>query len=57
MDKELEEQIKQIAREEAANRYSYNTAYHTKRIADIMEEILTLVKEDMKRMKKLNEEN
>jgi len=57
MDKELEEQIKQIAREEAANRYSYNTAYHTKRIADIMEEILTLVKEDMKRMKKLNEED
>ncbi len=57
MDKELEEQIKQIAREEAANRYSYNTAYHTKRIADIMEEILALVKEDMKRMKKLNEEN
>ena len=57
MDKELEEQIKQIAREEAANRYSYNAAYHTKRIADIMEEILTLVKEDMKRMKKLNEEN
>ena len=57
MDKELEEQIKQIAREEAANRYSYNTAYHTKRIADIMEEILTLVKEDMKRVKKLNEEN
>ena len=56
MDKELEEQIKQIAREEAANRYSYNTAYHTKRIADTLEEILTLVKEDMKpRTKKKDE--
>ena len=56
MDKELEEQIKQIAREEAANRYSYNTAYHTKRIADTLEEILTLIKEDMKpRTKKKNE--
>jgi ABC-type proline/glycine betaine transport system ATPase subunit len=52
MDKELEEQIKQIAREEAANRYSYNTAYHTKRIADIMEEILTLVKLDQEKMAK-----
>ena len=51
MDKQLEE----IAREEAANRYSYNTAYHTRRIADTLEEILRLVKQDMERMKKLNE--
>ena len=27
--------------------YSYNTAYHTRRIADILEEILRLVKKDM----------
>ena len=26
--------------------YSYNTAYHTRRIADILEEILRLVKKD-----------
>jgi len=51
MDKELEEQIKEIAREEAANRYSYNTAYHTRRIADILEEILNLIKEDQKNKK------
>ena len=57
MDKQLKEQEEEIAREEAANRYSYNTAYHTRRIADTLEEILTLVKEDQKRMKKLNEEN
>jgi len=57
MDKQLKEQVEEIAREEAANRYSYNTAYHTRRIADTLEEILTLVKEDQKRMKKLNEEN
>ena len=57
MDKQLKEQIEEIAREEAANRYSYNTAYHTQRIADTLEEILTLIKEDQKRMKKLNEKN
>ena len=57
MDKQLKEQVEEIAREEAANRYSYNTAYHTRRIADTLEEILTLVKEDQKKMKKLNEEN
>tara|TARA_R100001143_G_scaffold45048_1_gene40325 strand:+ start:47 stop:217 length:171 start_codon:yes stop_codon:yes gene_type:complete len=56
MDKQLKEQIEEIAREEASNRYSYNTAYHTKRIADTLEEILTLVKEDMKpRTKKKDE--
>jgi len=32
--------------------YSYNTAYHTRRIADILEEILSLVKEDLKESKK-----
>jgi hypothetical protein len=32
--------------------YNYNTAYHTRRIADILEEILSLVKEDMKESKK-----
>ena len=47
MDKQLKEQIEEIAREEAANRYSYNTAYHTRRIADILEEILRIVKKDM----------
>ena len=51
MDKQLKEQVEEIAREEAANRYSYNTAYHTRRIADILEEILSLVKEDLKESK------
>ena len=32
--------------------YSYNAAYHTRRIADILEEILSLVKEDLKESKK-----
>ena len=58
MDKQLKEQIEEIAREEAANRYSYNTAYHTQRIADILEEILRLVKADQEKMeKRLREEN
>jgi len=36
--------------------YSYNTAYHTRRIADILEEILRLVKKDMEpRTKEKNE--
>ena len=35
--------------------YSYNTAYHMRRIADTLEEILRLVKEDQERMKKLND--
>ena len=52
MDKQLKEQVEEIAREEAANRYSYNTAYHTRRIADILEVILSLVKEDLKESKK-----
>ena len=47
MDKQLEEQVGEIAREEAANRYSYNTAYHTRRIADTLEEILRLVRKDL----------
>ena len=55
MNKQLKEQVEEIAREEAANRYSYNTADHTRRIADTLEEILSLVKEDQERMKKLNE--
>ena len=37
--------------------YGYNTAYHTRRIADILEEILQLVKEDQEKMKKIREEN
>ena len=45
MDKQLKEQVEEIAREEAANRYSYNTAYHTQRIADTLEAILQLIKE------------
>jgi hypothetical protein len=58
MDKQLKEQIEEIAREEAANRYSYNTAYHTQRIADTLEEILRLVKADQEKMeKRLREEN
>ena len=36
--------------------YSYNTAYHTRRIADILEEILRLVKEDQERSRKYMEE-
>ena len=47
MNKQLKEQIEEIGREEAANRYSYNTAYHTQRIADTLEAILQLVKKDM----------
>ena len=47
MDKQLEKQVGEIAREEAANRYSYNTAYHTRRIADTLEEILRLVRKDL----------
>mgnify|MGYP003144011156 FL=1 len=45
MDKQLKEQIEEIEREETANRYSYNTAYHTRRIADTLEAILQLIKE------------
>ena len=37
--------------------YDYNPAYHMRRIADTLEEILRLVKQDMDRMKKLNEKN
>jgi hypothetical protein len=48
----MKAQIKEIQREEEANRYSYNTAYHTRRIADILEEILSLVKKDLKESKK-----
>ena len=36
--------------------YDYNTAYHMRRIADTLEEILRLVKQDMDRMKKINEQ-
>ena len=58
MDKQLKEQIEEIEREETANRYSYNTAYHTQRIADTLEEILRLVKADQEKMeKRLREEN
>ena len=32
--------------------YGYNTAQHTRRIADNLEEILSLIKEDMKPKKK-----
>ena len=52
MNKQLKEQIKEIAREETANRYSYNIAYHTRRIADTLEAILQLIKDDLKRNKK-----
>ena len=55
MDKQLKEQIEEIAREEAANRYSYNTAYHTQRIADTLEAILQLIKDDLDRSKKYME--
>ena len=56
MDKQLKEQIEAIAREEAANRYSYNTAYHTQRIADTLETILKLIKDDLERNKKYRDE-
>jgi hypothetical protein len=52
MNKQLKEQIEEIAREETANRYSYNTAYHTRRIADTLEAILQLIKDDLERNKK-----
>ena len=52
----MKAQIKEIQREEEANRYSYNTAYHTRRIADTLEEILRLVKEDQERSRKYMEE-
>ena len=52
MNKQLKEQVEEIAREEAANRYSYNTAYHTQRIADTLEAILQLIKEDLEASKK-----
>ena len=52
MDKQLKEQVEEIAREEAANRDSYNTAYHTQRIADTLEAILQLIKEDLEASKK-----
>ena len=45
MNKQLKEQIEEIEREETANRYSYTTAYHTRRIADTLEAILQLIKE------------
>ena len=38
---------KKIVYDKTAEDYSYNTAYHTRRIADILEEILHLVKKDM----------
>ena len=53
----MKAQIKEIQREEEANRYSYNTAYHTRRIADTLEEILRLVKEDQERTKKYMEKD
>ena len=38
--------------------YGYNTAYHMRRIADTLEEILRLVKADQEKMeKRLSEEN
>ena len=37
--------------------YSYNAAYHTRRIADTLESILQLIKEDLERAKKYREEN
>ena len=37
--------------------YNYNTAYHMRRVADTLEEILRLVKEDQERFKKLNEKD
>ena len=37
--------------------YSYNTAYHMRRIADALEEILRLVKEDQEKMRKISEKN
>ena len=36
--------------------YSYNTAYHMRRIADALEEILRLVKEDQEKMRKIKDE-
>ena len=56
MSKQLKEQIEEIEREETANRYSYNTAYHTRRIADTLEEILQLIKDDLERNKKYRDE-
>ena len=48
---------KKIVYDKTAEDYSYNTAYHTRRIADILEEILRLVKKDMEPRTKKNEKN
>ena len=36
---------------------AYDAAHQLNRIADALEEVLRLVKEDQERMKKINEEN
>jgi len=48
---------KKIVYDKTADDYSYNVAYHTRRIADILEEVLQLVKEDLEKAKKYREEN
>ena len=34
--------------------YGYNTAYHTRRIADTLEAILQLIKDDLERLERIN---
>ena len=37
--------------------YSYNAAYHTRRIADTLEAILQLIKQEQEEVKKYRKEN
>ena len=47
---------KKIVYDKTADDYSYNVAYHTRRIADILEAILQLIKDDIERNKKYRDE-
>ncbi len=49
MDKQLEKNLKKIE--------DHESAWQLNRVANALEEILKLVKQDMERMKKINEEN
>jgi len=52
---DLERNIMDTKTKEIAK--AYDAAHQLNRIADALEEVLRLVKEDQERMKKINEEN
>tara|TARA_B100000424_G_C22606124_1_gene338197 strand:- start:74 stop:268 length:195 start_codon:yes stop_codon:yes gene_type:complete len=54
MDNEGMENLKEIEglEEQVKEDYGYNTAYHTRRIADTLEAILQLIKKDLEESKK-----